>query len=324
MCLYGFFKDDSIRKLPSKVRNFGLSFAIKDMLFKKISILTDYRIIKHQKNVYDYLCNFFDSITLDSKDSKLSKDTNNKIPVWVMWWQGLDSAPEIVKICLRSQKEYLSNDVFEYTLLTKDNYLNYVTLPRVIIEKFDKGYITVTHLSDIIRALLLNEYGGLWMDATILMTDHFKEEFYQHKLYTNKKFTYPNIIRNTVPKGLWTGYFMKGPSNHCLFSFMCKAFELYWNEYDTLIDYYLIDYIIKYAYENIECVHHDLDDVPENNPYIFYVVKSMNHAYVSSLFSEIKETTVIHKTARQNTYCDVENGKPTLYSYLKSVYKIND
>lgn len=41
-------------------------------------------------------------------------------------------------------------------------------LPNFILKKFENGYISITHLSDIIRVLLLYNYGGLWIDSTVL------------------------------------------------------------------------------------------------------------------------------------------------------------
>lgn len=45
-------------------------------------------------------------------------------------------------------------------LITQDNYQQYVELTPIIHNKFLKNTISITHLSDIIRFNLLNDYGG--------------------------------------------------------------------------------------------------------------------------------------------------------------------
>lgn len=314
--------DDSLRSLPKKIKQFGFDFAIKEALYKKMAIITDYRVDKQQQIVYNYCSSIFDSIkpvpVIASRTD--NSDIEKKIPVWVMWWQGYESAPDIVKVCINSQKKYLDKEVFQYNLLTKDNYSQFVTLPEIIISKFNQGKITITHLSDIIRAFLLNQSGGLWMDATILMTDHFPKEFYKYSFYTNKKFTYPNLMRNTVPKGMWTGYFMKGPRHYQLFNFMCAAFEYYWSKFDIIIDYFLIDYVIKYAYDNIALIRSDIDNVPENNKDIFHLGRLLNQPYNEDKVSQITNKTIIHKISRKNPYFDTTDGQQTFYAYLKKKY----
>ena len=88
--------------------------------------------------------------------------------VWVFWWQGMESAPTLVKRCYQSVKENLSD--WEILLITQDNYKQYIDFPEHILQKLDKGQITLTHFSDLLRLELLIQHGGLWLDATVLCT----------------------------------------------------------------------------------------------------------------------------------------------------------
>ena len=51
--------------------------------------------------------------------------------------------------------------------LTENNYRDYVTFPAFIRDKIDRGVITRTHMSDLLRLELLIRYGGTWLDATV-------------------------------------------------------------------------------------------------------------------------------------------------------------
>ncbi|MCR4818206.1 MAG: capsular polysaccharide synthesis protein, partial [Fretibacterium sp.] len=83
--------------------------------------------------------------------------------IWTLWWQGEEHLPEVVRMCHASVRRHCGEHPFK--VLTQDNYQEYVTLPGFVMEKFQAGAITITHLSDIIRFALLSQYGGLWMDS---------------------------------------------------------------------------------------------------------------------------------------------------------------
>ena len=111
---------------------------------------------------------------IDRENERAEHKRSNKI--WIMWWQGMDNAPAVVKMCYRSVKDRYG-DNYEIILLDKDNYRQYVELPEDIERKIEdekifleKGQVPLQFLTDIIRLELLIKYGGLWMDATILCT----------------------------------------------------------------------------------------------------------------------------------------------------------
>lgn len=96
-------------------------------------------------------------------------------PVWVCWWQGESSMPEIVQICYQSLRKHTSHPIH---LITKDSIGQYLQLPDFIEEKVQKGRITLTHLSDILRMALLAQYGGLWIDATVYVSQAIQEDIF--------------------------------------------------------------------------------------------------------------------------------------------------
>lgn len=57
-------------------------------------------------------------------------------PVWVCWWQGESSMPEIVQICYQSLRKHTSHPIH---LITKDSIGQYLQLPDFIEEKVQKA-----------------------------------------------------------------------------------------------------------------------------------------------------------------------------------------
>lgn len=105
--------------------------------------------------------------------------------IWVFWWQGLDEAPFIIKLCINNMKKYIKDR--EIILITKDNFSYYINLPNFIMKKFNNGNISIQQFSDIIRVYLMYNYGGIWLDATILIKDKLDNAIFNYNFYSVKR-----------------------------------------------------------------------------------------------------------------------------------------
>lgn len=148
-------------------------------------------------------------------------------------------------------------------LITEENMEQYVSFPSYILEKYRKGIISKTHMSDLLRAELLARYGGVWMDATIYTFGSVPEHFYNKTLYTGKC-RYDKKDLN-VSRNRWTSFFWVSPwPEHIFFRFLSDFWREYWKDQDTLIEYLLIDYVIDLGYRTIPLIRRELDAVDEN------------------------------------------------------------
>ena len=59
------------------------------------------------------------------------------------------SGPELVKICVNSIRKNAGDH--KVIILTEDNYKDYVDMPSWVEEKREKGIISRTHYSDILK-----------------------------------------------------------------------------------------------------------------------------------------------------------------------------
>ena len=98
-----------------------------------------------------------------------SKREDGRKRVWTCWLQGFDNAPAMVKACQESMRRYLTGR--EIIQLTYENYKDYVTLPEHIVRKYERGQIPPALFADLLRLEVLIQYGGTWMDATMLCTE---------------------------------------------------------------------------------------------------------------------------------------------------------
>lgn len=248
---------------------FGFSFTLK-CYFLRLKSFAEY-----EQFVFDFLEKEFMPLIQKYKQfpNFVPSEYGSKY-IWSLWWQGIEQAPEIVKVCLASQQDNMVSNDFKYIIITKDNWMQYITLPAHILEKVEGGKITLTHLSDIIRAELMKRYGGIWIDATVFCNKKVNIEPV-NKIYTAKCSPTPK----SLTLGRWTGFLFGDKKGSRLFSFMSEAFDQYWKKYDSLVAYLLIDYIIAIAYKYFPEVRKEYEQIPVNQAGIWDMLQKMNEEY---------------------------------------------
>lgn len=117
--------------------------------------------------VEEYFCGKIDRYRLVPK----KEDLIGKKIIWQYWGQGFDSEqlPEVVEICLASVERYKGS--YEIARVSDNSLSDYIDLPDFVLEKRDNGVFDRTFFSDLLRLALLKAYGGVWLDATVLLTE---------------------------------------------------------------------------------------------------------------------------------------------------------
>jgi hypothetical protein len=88
--------------------------------------------------------------------------------VWQLWWQGVETAPPIVRTCLESVSRHLPQH--EVVLLDSGKIADHVEVPGHLHDRLRRGEMSLVHFTDLVRVMLLAEHGGTWMDATVYLT----------------------------------------------------------------------------------------------------------------------------------------------------------
>jgi hypothetical protein len=161
---------------------------------------------------------------MDTHEKFIIKEQYNitNIPkhIWTFW----DNAelPEIVVKCIDTWKKY--NSDYEITILSKDNLKEWIPEYDVFSFRFANS---PQKISDFIRIIIIAKYGGIWIDASTILTKSLNWIHDIHNenncefigYYINKKTTnikYP-VLENwffaTVPKSTfmcnWRDAFLK-------------------------------------------------------------------------------------------------------------------
>ena len=103
-------------------------------------------------------------------------------PIWVCWWSGFDSAPDLVRQCVRSI--YQNAGTHPVHFISEETCSEYLEVPDYIAEKVKNGSMGPAHFSDYLRFSLLAEYGGLWLDATVFLSEEIPEAYFQMPVFT--------------------------------------------------------------------------------------------------------------------------------------------
>lgn len=213
--------------------------------------------------------------------------TGAPVTAWTCWWQGEEQAPEMIRICIESQRRNIPSGV-RHIVVTERNYKEYVTLPDYIIEKVKKGKLSLAHLADILRSALLYKYGGFWMDADVFVHQPLSDTILDYEIYTRNL---PEVQFCT--KAMWTiGFLYTKPGNR-LFLFVMEGFFYYFSKHDSILCYFMMDYLIAIACNMFPEIEKQLQSVPYNNGGAFELVKHLNEVFDKTKFEEyIKGTSI--------------------------------
>lgn len=195
--------------------------------------------------------------------------------IWFFWWQGIESAPEVVKLCLSSIRRNLPN--IPITVITKDNLFDLVDIPSYVIDALDNKRISFTHFSDIVRMMLLTQKGGCWIDATIFVGKKLPENLFDYPYYTirfNDTFKYVT--------GKWCSFLTYSVQNNIVPRFCSEILLEYLKHHDRFLCYFILDFILLLGYRYIPSFQRMIQSVPYNNPKVLQLFPLLNDNYSSS------------------------------------------
>ena len=239
------------------------------------------------------------------------QDENYKDCIWICWWQGLENAPEIVKKCIFSIKKYAGNH--KIIIITDENYMNFVSFPTWIEEKYKRGIITKTHLSDLLRISLLAQYGGIWLDSTFFCTGDL-ESCFKMPIWSIKRPDYRHV---SVACGEFANYSFGCTSEYRkVFAILREYLLEYWKHYDYMIDYLFLDYLIVLARKQNAYVDQAFVEIIPNNKNCDELLKVLGTIYNSEEWESLKENTTLFKLTWKTNFPKDINGKSTYWGKL--------
>lgn len=264
-------------------------------------------IAKHHK-----VASMLNGIVEDCNAGRLEKPAiktlvelpKDKKVIWQYWAQGTENVPPLVRICLDSVDKYAAD--YHIIRLSDSNLENYIEIPDWLKER--KSQMSAAHFSDILRCMLLSAYGGLWLDASTLLTGNlpdrlFKYDFFAyqrdpseiHKKYWENSFAYYWGWDKNFHVNILIGIMYAKAGNQVI-SDMATMLYAFWKNNNKTPDYFFFQilfdiYIKKNKEKNCpifnDCVPHMLRQV-------------INAEYPYLSVHEILKKTSIHSLNYKN------------------------
>jgi len=273
----------------------------------------------NMKRVFNYLKdNYFEEDNNPNLYIKPVKNIQNKV-IWICWMQGYDNSPDIVKACFKSAKEHSSG--FDVILITEENMNDYVHIPEHIIKKYNDGQITKTHFSDILRVLLLINYGGIWLDSTVFLSGNIPKFIIDSDLFMFKT---SNVDRNAfLPASSW---FIAAKKENPILIKVYNILLNYWKNEKDMMHYYLLHITLALV------INYDHDANKLWNK-LFYKNNSDPHVLQFKLFDEytdsmreyIWQISFAHKLSHYFNYLEnyayLQKKEGTFYQYILKTLK---
>lgn len=168
--------------------------------------------------------------------------------IWQYWGQGYEDVPPVVCKCLDSVDRFAGD--FRVIRLCDANLDEYLDMPAFVRAK--RSLFSRAFFSDLLRLMLLDAYGGIWLDATVYLSGAIPEPYFQCEFFLFRRDPAEpdyKYWRNTYAYYFgWASGFrvnmlssiMMAKRGSKTVSDLCKLMLHWWKEHDDLPDYFFL------------------------------------------------------------------------------------
>ena len=328
------FNISKLDRFNKKLRQKPYKYIYKEMMPKKLFNKIQNRVyFITQKMVgedWNELLNEYFTKGIKAEQIKPKKSFENEKIIWQFWGQGWDfeKLPDVVKISYKSVEKYKKD--YEIIHLDMNNINDYLEIPAYILKKVENKKMGFAHFTDIIRLALLYNYGGVWIDATILLTDYLPQEYFEMDYFMfqrddnleNKKdwenyddfyFSWNNEMKVRVLNSI---IFAK--KNNEIIKTLLDMLLIFWEHNDLVPNYFffqvLYTELIENYYKKKQCK---------------IVSDTLTHELIRVWFDKFSQEKLDEITKRNNVHkltYKIDSGKRdtkgTFLDYFKKMYDI--
>lgn len=292
--------------------------------YKKISLSLplNLRYIVDEWEIYGYFKKNYAYVLCDKK--YLSLNTNKKIElknqdrvVWILWLQGFEQAPELVKVCVHSIKKNLKEKV-HICLLDKYNLFDYIDLPAHILQKWKTGIISDTHFSDMVRLRLLNVYGGVWIDATVYFTGDKLPDY----LENSDLFMFSRWIdwKSAIEVKIIANWLISARPRNVILMNLEALLNEYWKKENRAINYFIFHIFWRITVENFMDEWNHVEKILRDPAQLLY--EELTCKFDRVRFEHLKKMTDFHKLSYKDFPRIKKAGKDSFWGKICEMTEI--
>ena len=255
------------------------------------------------------------------KPFEYAEDKNETAKIIWQYWESEDGEiPEIVQACLNSVEH--NRGEYQRVLLTKDTLKDYIDLPEYIYEQKAQGRMNTAHFSDIVRTALLVKHGGVWIDATVLLTSELPNYIKESDLFffqTDEKLDLDGFCG--------TNYLIGAKKGEKILYYTLQILLEYWKENNFLVNYFTHMNVITTVCKKFKS---EFQQIPF---FSFYPVQQLQRELLSDFsearWEELNSVTSIHKLTHKKRVLTKQKSfeiNGTFYEFILKRYgkKVSD
>ena len=278
-------------------------------------------------------------LMLIGNNNRCENFSNIEKPYLWVYWENKERkpTPPIIEICLEIMRLRLSNN-FKMVKLDQNNILEYI--PEIKERKHILDKLIIAHRVDYYRVLLLNKYGGLYLDADIIVLNDLNDII--DKLKENDYIGFGCTgYRCTNGYGKPSNWAMASNANGIMISRLKKYLE---NTLDNItenkIDYHtfgklaiwdILNQLIKN--ENYKYYHYDSEKIGTRNIDGKWITNDMlvsknkikfkneNNLYFIVFYNSDSEK-ILENYFRNKTKEDLFNANSNISYFIRKGYNI--
>lgn len=290
-------------------KRYGYKYGLLRGIFMAfpVHIVEDYenkKILYYHKTKKYLERKYGDAMNKDPEGLKF-KDVKCNNPIWIYWKQGIENAPDIVKICVNSVRKNCSQEVI---ILDEKNVNKYVEFPNYIVEKMSHGNMSTAAYSDLLRFSLLEHFGGTWIDATVYLTDAIPEYISSSDIFAFQDSF--GLIKNPAMISNW--FIHCKSSNKIMRETRNMVFE-YWKRQEYVVEYLFTYIFLMIAFENHSDEYRKMPYA--NSEYCHMLFESFDEEYNLKKFEYITTISKIHKLSYKINE-DIFKNENNFYNFI--------
>lgn len=270
-----------------------------------------------------------DKLSSYAVDVKKPELIGKKI-IWQYWAQGMQDLPEMAKLCFASVDRYHGD--YEIIRLSDETVDEYIQLPEFVSKKLSSGTFSRVFYSDLLRTALIASYGGVWLDASILLTDSLPQVYADCDYFMfSRDADSPNQswgINNDHFYFNWNSDFkvkhlssvMYGKADNELLTTALKLLLYFWETQNDLPHYFTYQILIN---ELVDSGFIDSRTLIVDDTLPHLLQNELNRAFDSNRYEAIVAATQFHKLTFHTKFKEKNNrNQQTFYGYLLQHYQL--
>lgn len=297
--------------------------ARKEMNFVYYEIPTQQKVANYWDNVID---KYQQEHIQPSQISLKKPDLVGKKIIWQYWGQGFDDLPKVVQLGFLSVDKFKQD--FQVIRLTDDNIKEYLHFPDYVFEKRKNPAFRPVFFSDLLRLSLIKYYGGVWLDATVVLTEPLNQRYFDNDFFVfsrDYQSPYQYLAKNNEHCYFnWQDEFnvtilssiMFGKPNNHLVAIVLDLMSYFWQT-ETSIPHYFFMQILFNRLKQRQIVTFDFPVIDDVLPHLMQEV--MFQTIDEKNFFDILAKIGLHKLTLHHKAREKIGCRLTYYGFLKQL-----